>query len=183
MWLSNVRKLPGLLLMALLLSVFLSACGWQLQGVRRVPERLSPLYLDLKDAHSPFSRSLSRRLREAGVNVTADKSSAQSILRIRKDTSGHTVSSVSALNEPQQYEVYYNVEYLLERTQAGAEAVLPLQAMNAARTISYDKTLALAKQREEIALRNTLADELASQVLRRLSLLSVDETAPVSIEP
>lgn len=183
MWWSKVRKLAGLLLLAMLMPVFLSACGWQLQGARRVPERLSPLYLDLKDEHSPFSRSLSRRLREAGVSVTTDKADAQSILRVSKDISGHLVSSVSALNEPQQYEVFYNVEYLLERTQAGAEAVLPLQAMNAARTISYDKTLALAKQREELALRNTLADDLAGQVLRRLSLITVDEAAPGSAGP
>ena len=164
-------------------AMLLSACGWQLQGVRRVPEALAPLYLDLSDEHSAFSRSLVRRLHEAGVNVTASKLSANAVLRVSTDTSGHHVASVSALNEPQQYEVYYRVEYRLDRVQAGAGPLLPPQVMNAARTITYDKTLALAKQREELNLRNTLADELAGQVLRRLSLLSVGENEAIDTEP
>jgi outer membrane lipopolysaccharide assembly protein LptE/RlpB len=123
--------------------LLLSACGWQLQGARRVPESLSPLYLELSDEHSSFAQSLQQRLREAGVNVTTDRGRAQAILSISKDVGGHNVSSVSALNEPQQYEVYYNVAYRL------TEPALPIccRSHRAARTMSYDKTLALAAAR------------------------------------
>lgn len=152
--------------------LLLSACGWQLQGARRVPESLSPLYLDLSDEHSPFAQSLQQRLREAGVSVTTDRGRAQAILRVSNDAGGHNVSSVSALNEPQQYEVFYTVDYRLDGPGAST-SLLPPQAISAARTMSYDKTLALAKLREELALRDTLAAELADQVLRRLSMLQV----------
>lgn len=166
----------------ILCCVALSACGWQLQGARRIPESLSPLYLDLTDAHSPFAESLSRRLREAGVNVTDERSQAQAILRVSGDASGHTVSSVSALNEPQQFEVYYNVEYRLDLRADDAANLLAPQSLSATRTMSYDKTLALAKQREELSLRDTLAAELADQVMRRLSLLS-NTALPVTNSP
>jgi outer membrane lipopolysaccharide assembly protein LptE/RlpB len=46
--------------------------------------------------------------------------------------------------------------------------------------MSYDKTLALAKQREEMFLRDTLAAELADQLMRRLSALPKQ---PVPVEP
>lgn len=161
----------------------LSACGWQLQGARRVPEHLSPLYLDLSDEHSPFAQVLSQRLREAGVNVTADRSRAQAVLSVGNDAGGHNVSSVSALNEPQQYEVFYNVSYRLDLQDAGKVNVLPPQALGASRTMSYDKTLALAKLREERALRDMLAAELADQVLRRLSMLPDSQSVQADDSP
>jgi len=46
------------------LAGLLSACGWQLQGVHRVPEYVAPLYLELTDIHSPFAESLLQRLSE-----------------------------------------------------------------------------------------------------------------------
>lgn len=161
----------------------LSACGWQLQGVRRVPETLSPLYLDLSDEHSPFAQSLQQRLREAGVNVTLDRSKARAILHIGTDAGGHTVSSVSALNEPQQYDVFYNIDYRLDRQGDDTANLLPPQALGVSRTMSYDKKLALAKLREEFALLDTLAAELADQVMRRLSMLPSGEGTQVHETP
>ncbi len=168
---------------ATLCCLLLSACGWQLQGTRPVPESVSPLYLDLSDEHSPFAQSLQQRLREAGVDVTTDRGRAQAILRVSKDAGGHNVSSVSALNEPQQYEVFYNVDFRLDRHGDGSNNLLPPQALSVSRTMSYDKTLALAKMREEQALRDTLAAELADQVMRRLSMLPGSERTQVNETP
>src|SRR5690348_15381686 len=120
--------------LATLCCLLLSACGWQLQGARPIPESVSPLYLDLSDEHSPFAQTLQQRLRDAGVNVTTDRGRAQTILRVSRDAGGHNVSSVSALNEPQQYEVFYNVEYRLDQSGDHAANLLPPQAAGASRT-------------------------------------------------
>jgi len=90
------RSLYGICLVTVC-CLLLSACGWQLQGARRVPESVSPLYLDLNDEHSPFAQSLQQRLREAGVHVTTDRSRAQTVLSVSRDVGGHNVLSVSAL--------------------------------------------------------------------------------------
>ncbi|MGC3979925.1 MAG: LPS assembly lipoprotein LptE [Steroidobacteraceae bacterium] len=176
-----VRLAKTLLLLSTMLLI---SCGWQLQGARRIPETLSPLYLDLTDTHSDFAQALRARLRRAGVNVSEQRGQAQAILRISTDTSGHHVSSVSALNEPVQYEVYYNIEYRLDRVALNgvgeAGNVLPPQALGQSTTMSYDKTLALAKQREELSLRERLADDLAAQVLRRIGLLSNESTVSIN---
>jgi len=157
-----------------LFCMLLSACGWQLQGAHRIPEEVTPLYLDLADRHSPFAEALQQRLRTAGVSVTRDRQQAKAILSVSRDDNGHHVSSVSALNEPQQYEVYYNVVYRLDRQ---ANNLLAPQTLNGSRTMTYDKLLALAKQREEWSLRDRLAEELADQVLRRLSMLPRTDAA------
>jgi LPS-assembly lipoprotein len=163
----RILRLSGVLAMIGLLS----ACGWQLQGVHRVPEYVAPLYLELTDIHSAFADSLRQRLTQAGVAVTEDRKTAQAVLRVSVDSSNHRVSSVSAFNEPQQYDVYYDIEYSLDTVSATATNLLPRQAASSSRTMSYDKTLALAKQREETFLRETLAAELADQLMRRLGML------------
>lgn len=169
------------LMYCMMLMTVLSACGWQLQGIHRVPEYVAPLYLDLTDIHSPFAESLRERLLQAGVTVTEDRARAQAVLHVTFDNSSHRVSSVSAFNEPQQFEVFYNVEYSLERHGPSTITLLPKQALGSSRTMSYDKTLALAKQREEIFLRATLATELVDQVMRRLSLLPREPVAAVPV--
>lgn len=151
----------------------------------RVPEYVVPLYLDLTDIHSPFAESLMQRLHRAGVGVTDDRNRAGAVLRVSTDDSGHKVSSVSALNEPQQYEVYYNVVYRLDTRASGSVAtssinLLAQQTLNSTRTMSYDKKLALAKEREQRFLRETLAAELADQVMRRLSMLPPGEPVPAA---
>jgi LPS-assembly lipoprotein len=158
----------------------LTGCGWQLQGMHRIPENVVPLYLDLTDIHSPFAESLTQRLQQAGVDLTDDRNRAQAILRVNKDSSGHRVSSVSALNEPQQYDVYYEVEYRLDTRAPGSTNLLAPQTLNAARIMTYDKNLGLAKQREELFLRDTLATELADEVMRKLSMLPHGEPVPAT---
>ena len=158
-------------------ALLLSGCGWQLQGAHRVPEYVEPLYLELVDQHSDFAEALTRRLQLSGVNVTADRNLAQTVLNVTLDSTGQHVASVSALNEPQQYEVYYNVDYRLDRKGAQSSNLLPAQSIDLSRTMTYDKTLALAKQREQLALRATLAEEIADQIMRRLSLLPRNEPA------
>jgi outer membrane lipopolysaccharide assembly protein LptE/RlpB len=168
----------------------LSGCGWQLQGAHRVPEYVAPLYLDLVDIHSPFAESLRQRLLQSGVPVVENRTGAKAVLYVTIDNSNHRVASVSSTNEPQQFEVYYDIVYHLDQQSvttdsAGASVtsstnLLPQQSFNLSRNMSYDKTLALAKQREEMLLRTTLAGELADQLMRRLSMLPA---APVAETP
>jgi len=178
----SLQPVPLMRLLGLLFMTWLLAgCGWQLQGMHRVPEYVTPLYLDLTDIHSPFAEALQQRLMRAGVAVTDDRTKAQATLRVSIDNSSHRVSSVSAFNEPQQYEVFYDVEYSLESHTPGIATLLPKQKVGATRTMSYDKTLALAKEREEKFLRTTLADDLADQLMRRLSLLPKEPVAAAQV--
>ena len=155
----------------LLSSLVLAACGWHLQGAHPVPTYVTPLYLELTDIHSSFAQALTQRLREAGVSVTDDVTGAKAVLHVTTDRKGHRVSSVSALNEPQQFEVFYELEYALDARPPLSGRLLENQSLNAVRTMSYDKRLALAKQREELFMTETLADDLADQVMRRLQWL------------
>jgi LPS-assembly lipoprotein len=73
--------------------------------------------------------------------------------------------SVSARNIPREYEVFYTITYSLD---AAGESLIPAESLVATRSYSYDETLVLGKSTEEAVLRQSLADDLARRVLRRM---------------
>jgi len=129
---------------------------------------MSATYLESSDQHSDFDRALRRSLTASGARLVAAPSQASTVLRIRKDLSGRRVLSVSARNTPQEYEVFYTVEYSVE---VDGKETIPVQTLELVNDYSYDEAALLAKEREEAGLRAALARDLAGLVLRRLSSL------------
>ncbi len=152
----------------LALCILLVGCGWQLQGVHHVSAELQPLYVQYVDEHSVFSRALKDRLRGSGVEIAENESMAKVILQITKEDSGHRVISVSQRNTPEEYEVYYNVEFVLKSRNGDLMLQQPLASSH---TMTYDENRALAKQREENVLSDDMANELADQLLRQIRRL------------
>ncbi len=146
----------------------LSGCGWQLKGSEPLPAAMATTYLDSADLHSDFDRALRQSLAAAGAHLVPLPADATTVLKVRKDTSGRRVLSVSARNTPQEYEVFYAVEYSVE---VGGKEVIPAQKLELVNDYSYDETALLAKEREEAGLRAALARDLAGLVLRRLASL------------
>ena len=76
--------------------------------------------------------------------------------------------SVSARNTPEEFEVFYVVDYSIDR--GGAE-VVPSQTLELTRSFSFDEADLLAKDREEDILREAMARDIAALVVRRLGSL------------
>lgn len=161
------RGLRGWLLAALALGV-LSACGWRLQGTARLPEVMLVTYLDSADRYSDFNRALSESLAASGARMTSNRNEATAVVKIRKDESGQRMLPVSARNTLEEYEVFYTVEYSVNGRNG---ELIPLQTLELTRDYSYDRTAALAKQREQAVLREALARDLAGLVIRRVASL------------
>jgi len=87
---------------------------------------------------------------------------------IVRDNVTRRVVSVSATNQPNQYEVTYTVSFLVT---AGDKELLPQQEISATRTYSFDERLLLAKGHEDDVLREDMAHDLADMVMRRLASL------------
>lgn len=163
------RDLQGVFAAVLAIaSLLFAACGWHLQGVMRLPESTSVVFVDAFDRYSDFSQALRRSLIGAGARIVEDRTQARAVIKVRKEDFGRTVLSVSALNIPQEYEVYYELEYSVELQ--GKEVIEP-QTLRLAHNYSYDEKAMLAKQIEENGLRESLSRDLAGQVLRRLATL------------
>lgn len=143
-----------------------SGCGWHLRGNVRLPAMLSTTYIAAEDEYTDFYRELRRAMTDAGVQVPAEITNAGAIVRVRGDASGQRTTASSARNTPEEFQVFYAVDFSLD---VGGAEVLPRQHVELTANYSYDTNAILAKQREQKTMQQALARELANQVVRRLA--------------
>jgi len=146
----------------------LTACGFQLQGHNPLPAVVKNPYLEAPDVQSDFVASLRHALLSNGAQLMRDRTKASAVVSILKDSVARRVLSVSALNQPNEYEVTYTVSFSVS---AGNKELLAAQEVTATRSYSFDERLLLAKGHEEDILRQDMANDLARMVMRRLSSL------------
>ena len=147
------------------LCLLLAACGYQLQSYDRLPAEMQQTFLQAGNHYSPFYRQLRRALDDAGITLTSDPSQATATLVISKDDTGQRLVTISAQNQPLEFEVFYEISYLVKSKDG---ALLPLQAISVTRDYTYDQTIVLGKRQEEEILREELARDLVRRVLRSL---------------
>ncbi len=145
-----------------------SGCGFHLQGNGSLPEGARKIYVVTADEVTPFAVELRRAIERSGGEMTNTSAEADTVVRIQRDRSGRRVLSVSARNTPQEYEIFYSIEYSVDR---GGKEVLETQPLEMIRNLSFDETQLLAKDREEAIVREAMAKDLAMLVTRRLESL------------
>jgi LPS-assembly lipoprotein len=148
----------------------LVGCGFQLQGAGALPAGLARTYLDSTEPHSEFHGSLTDALRRRGSQIVESAAQADAVLEIVEDSTGQRVLSVSARNIPREYEIFYQVTFSLL---VGGERTIEPESLIVTRSYTYDETQVLAKAREELELRRSLAQDLARQVVRRIEAAGV----------
>lgn len=154
--------------LALLAAGLAAGCGFQLRGDVELSARMKAPYLEMTDRYTPFYGALEQALVAAGASMAPSGEAASAVVHIHRDETGRNILTISARNTPQEYEVFYTVEYSV--SSAGAE-ILPRQKLTLSRDYAYDDSLVLAKQHEEQDIRESLARDLAALVARRLAAL------------
>jgi LPS-assembly lipoprotein len=146
----------------------LAGCGFHLQGHTPLPESIKTPFVEASDRQSEFVQSLRRALLTSGAHPTEQKGDASAVVSILKDDFTRRVLSLSATNQPSEYEITYTVRFSVT---AGDKELLPPQEVSSTRSYSFDERLLLAKSHEEAVLRQDMAHDLADIVMRRLSSL------------
>lgn len=157
-----------LLLLMACMATLLAGCGWQLQGSTKLSPVMATTYIETDDRFTDFNRALRDSLQSSGARLAANRNEATAVVRIISDKSGQRVLTVSGRNTPEEYEVFYSIEYAVN---GRTEELISPQKLELTRDYSYDETAVLAKQREQSVLREALARDLAAQVVRRLASL------------
>jgi LPS-assembly lipoprotein len=110
-----------------------------------------------------------------GSQVVDSAAQAGAVLKIVEDSTGQRVLSVSARNIPREFEIFYQVTFSLS---VDGESMIEPESLIVTRSYTYDETQVLAKAREELDLRRSLADDLARQVIRRIEAVGAGPIAP-----
>ena len=151
-----------------LATALIAACGFRLEGHTPLPVVVRSPYVEAPDRQSDFVQSLRHALLSNGAQIVPDRTKASAVVSILRDDVVRRVLSVSALNQPNEYEVTYTVGFSVT---AGDKELLPAQEVTAIRTYSFGERVLLAKDHEEDILRRDMARDLAERVMRRRSSL------------
>jgi LPS-assembly lipoprotein len=146
----------------------LSACGFHLQGHTPLPDVVKTPYVQTSDRQSEFAISLERAMISSGAHPVEQKSKASVVVNILKDDVVRRTLSVSAQNQPDEYELTYTVRFSVT---AGDKELLPPTDISNVRSFAFAEQLLLAKNHEEMILRQDMAHDLADMVMRRLASL------------
>ncbi len=149
-------------------AALLPGCGFHLQGSAGLPGGVQSVYLSVPDELSPVAVELRRSMGRAGATLAPSAGSAVAVIRVIEDRTGRRVLAVSARNTPTEFEIFYVLEYAIDR--AGQPAGTTYRH-ELTRNLSFDESLLLAKDHEEEILREAMARDLAGLVLRRLDSL------------
>ena len=148
--------------------VLLSGCGFRLQGRTPLPAPLAAAYLVAPNDQTDFVQGLRKALITNGGKLVDDSGRATGTVRILTDDVTSKILSVSANNIPREYELTYTVEFSVS---GKGEELLPAQKVSVTRDYSFNERTLLAKENEEAILREGMARDLVSIVMRRLSSL------------
>lgn len=149
-----------------LLTHFLVACSFQLQGAVTVPAEMERTFINTDDRYSLFYRAFRKDLLAADVNIVDSPDEATATITIYFDKTGQRVLSVSARNVPTEYEVFYTIQYGL---MSGDVALIEVQDMTLTRDYTYDATLVLGKEKEQELMRDAIVQDLVRIVLKQIS--------------
>jgi LPS-assembly lipoprotein len=152
----------------LVATLVLSGCGFHLQGHTPLPDVVRTPYVQTSDRQSEFVISLQRAMINSGAHPVEVKSRASVVVAILKDDVVRRTLSVSAQNQPDEYELTYNVRFSVT---AGDKELLPPTDISNVRSFAFSEQLLLAKNHEEMILRQDMAHDLADMVMRRLASL------------
>ncbi|TDY33530.1 LPS assembly lipoprotein LptE [Janthinobacterium sp. 75] len=186
---SQVSLLGRRAVLALGLTVLLSACGFHLRGSNgsfMLP--FATMYIGLPET-SPLAIGLKRYIRAIGSTEVVDtKDGADAVLEVLTDPERNRTKTILSLNKNgrvQEYQLGYSINFrVLDK--AGNQLLAPT-TISLVRPITFDESQVLAKETEEAALYRDMRNDLVQQIMRRLAAIkpvlpamSVAPVAPVT---
>jgi len=165
-WLTaSTRSSTKRLVLALIITSALSACGFQLRGNYLLSDELQTLYVSSPDIHGELTRLVKLHLSNNQVNVLKHKSIKAPELRIMSDTLDRRTLSVFENGQVAEYELIYTVHYQMRFTNEEPQDF----HFELNRDYQDDPNFALAKSRELSLLLSEMRKSAADKILRDMA--------------
>jgi LPS-assembly lipoprotein len=159
------------LVVALLIAVGLSACGFHLRGARALP--FTTIYLSAPN--SSLSAELARNIRVGtSTHVVPDRAGAAAVLDILGETRDREILSLNAQGRAREYTLRYRLSFKVH--DGKGHDFIPATEIAVQRDISFNESEVLAKESEEALLYRDMQSDLVQQILRRLAAVKADAT-------
>ena len=165
-------RLPRMIriLLATLLALALSACGFHLRNALRLPPDIGPVKVVSPDPYSPLAESLADTLRRIGAQPADPAATDVAVLRIRSERWGNLPISIDQFGRAQEYSLRYAVVFDL--IDGKGQAVIATQAVELSRDYISSPTQLIGSESEREILAGELRREMTGAILRRIDAAS-----------
>jgi LPS-assembly lipoprotein len=153
-------------LTALLFTLLLAGCGFQLRGTASLP--FETLHVQAP-AGSQFANQFRRAVTSGtGTRIVDDPKQAEATLVVISELREKNILSLSGGGRVSEFQLRYRMSYrLLDRN--GVET-FPVTEIALTRDFSYNDTEALSKESEEALLFRDMQSDAVQQLVRRLQV-------------
>jgi LPS-assembly lipoprotein len=156
-----------------LIALVLAGCGFQLRGQAPLPPELAVVSVQSQQAVGAPPGTLSRKLplllANSGVTVTRDPARATATITILSEGSGRRAVAADRFDIKRQYFLVYYATYQV--TLANGKTLIPAEGISTNRTLLFDENQVLGFEASQEFLADSMADDLAWQILRRLQAI------------
>ncbi len=163
---------PFLLITAFLFSLLLTACGFHLRGLEKIPNNISHINLQTNIPAPYLWPALQEDLRNNGAILLSQDnlSQAQAILLIQSFSNSNQLLSSTGVAEAGLYQITSTVTFaLLNPDQNKNKILLGPITLSAERQYSSNAMQVLSNQSIQTRLSKDMAHDLANQIIHRLA--------------
>lgn len=152
------------LLLLLILSASLTACGFHLRGQLPIPDEIN--VITVKSAERDLQRRLVDALSFSGATVVGSAADALAVLDLRNVRYDRTVRTIDDRGKVNGYTLQYLVDFTLVTAEG---ETLRDSSVATQRDFNFDPDLVLQAEIEEESLREDMLSDLTQQILRQLA--------------
>lgn len=154
-------------LLALATVLLVTACGFHLRGsLGPVALAFNSIYIALPTT-SELHAALKRGIESSKARVVDDPKAAQVTLTITADSQAKNILSLNTSGRVREFELVRTVGFRLH--DATGQDWLPPSQFAVRRNLTFSDAEILAKEAEEAVLLRDMQNDIAQQLLRRLS--------------
>jgi LPS-assembly lipoprotein len=155
------------------LTLLVSACGFQLRGGYALP--FDSIYIDLPTS-SPLYADLKRNIEATSkTRVITKQSEAQATLSVIADRPSRNIMSLSGEGRVREFQLTRQFVYRVYAP--NGKDFIPQSEILIRRDMSYSDEKVLAKESEEVLLQRDMQTDLVAQLMRRLSAVKLSDAA------
>ena len=152
---------------AVLLSLLVSACGFQLRGQADLPPQMAQTYIAGTAADEGIGLELALLLQASGVEVVATPEAASAVFNARHVANKRRVLSVSGAAEVSEYELALLVTFSVQGR--ANDFTVEEQTITITRQYLHDPTSLLGISQEEADLVEEMQRDAARLIIFRLA--------------
>lgn len=159
-------------LTALLFTLLLASCGFQLRGAANLP--FDTLYVQAP-ASSQFANQFRRMVTSGSTTRVIDNAkSAEATFVLVSERREKTILSLSTTGRVSEYQLRYLLSYrVIDRNSI---EIIPVTEIALKRDLSYSDAELLSKEAEDALLYRDMQNDALQQLLRRLQLTKLSTT-------